>query len=386
MNNDQKLFLGKKRNKEDPINSNNQNNNNIINNIKNIYKRKEALTLFSHSHWINKILILKKQLNKNLISSSADGLIIFYDEYPNFNPVLKMRLFGESGVINLTELNDGTIIACSFAAIKQILIYYDKIKNKYNYEVVNYFVICSSYVFKCLELINEDLLCLTQQNSIIFLRKNNENKISSGKNNNYKNRDIIELLQNELCINILQLTNQLFISCNITNSKYDLSIDSALKKSINCIKFYDKDFNFIRKIPNIYPTKSQNSLIKINDKLVLVGAEVCTKEINWNNNKGIALINYNYLELISFYEMDNQISSMVFYDNFLYLGDDKGFIGKYKLEEQEIIKQEIKRVHQYNISTIGYDIIYDKDSKENIFILFTGSNDQTIKISHDFEK
>jgi hypothetical protein len=41
--------------------------------------------------------------------------------------------------------------------------------NNYSYEIVNYFVICSTYVSKCLELINEDLLCITQQNSI-FVR------------------------------------------------------------------------------------------------------------------------------------------------------------------------------------------------------------------------
>ena len=67
----------------------------------------------------------------------------------------------------------------------------------------------------------------------------------------------------------------------------------------------------------------------------------------------------------------------------LYLGDDKGFVRKYKLEEQEIIKQNIKRVHQYNISTIEYNFVFDMDSKQNIFIILTGSNDQTIKISHN---
>jgi hypothetical protein len=383
MNENKKLFLGKKRNTEDIINSNNENNNNLINKKDEKKEDKETITLFSHSHWINKILILKNQIKHNLISSSADGLIILYDEYPKFNQLLKMKLFGESGVINLTELKDGTIIACSFAAIKQIMLNYDKNTNNYSYEIVNYFVICSTYVSKCLELINEDLLCITQQNSIIFLRKINENIISLKKSNNYDKKDLIELLPNELCINILQLTNQLFISCNITNSKYDLSINSDIKKSINCIKFYDHDFNFIRKIPKIYPTKSQNSLVKINDKLVIVGAEVCTNEINWNNNKGIALINYQYLELISFYETDNPISSITFYVDLLYLGDDKGFVRKYKLEEQEIIKQNIKRVHQYNISTIEYNFVFDMDSKQNIFIILTGSNDQTIKISHN---
>ena len=383
MNENQKLFLGKKRNTEDHINSNIENDNNINNEKDEKKKEKESLILCAHSHWINKILILKNQIKHNLISSSADGLIILYDEYPKYNQLLKMRLFGESGVINLTELKDGTIIACSFAAIKQIMLYYDKVKNIYTYEIVNYFVICSTYVSKCIELINEDLLCITQQNSIIFLRKSNENIISLKKANNYNKKEIIELLQNELCINILQLTEQIFISCNITNSKYDLSINSDIKKSINCIKFYDKDFNLIRKIKNIYPTKSQNSLLKINDRLVIVGAEVCTNEVNWNNNKGIALINYQYLELISFYETENPISSITFYDNLLYLGDDKGFVRKYKLEEQELIKQNIKRIHQYNISTIEYNFVYDKDSKQNIFIILTGSNDQTIIISHN---
>ena len=379
MDDDPKKFLGKKRILEYPqdLNDNDLNNNNIINDNNEINNNKEIITLNYHSHWINKILILKNLPKRNLISSSADGLIILYDEYPKYNPVLKMQLFGESGVTDLTELKNGTIIACSFAAIKQIMILYDKINNNYNYEVVNYIVICSTYVFKCVELINEDLLCITQQNSIIFLRKN---KKETNTNNVYNNKDIIELLKNELCINIIQLQNQLIISCHITNPKYDLSEDKISKKNINCVKFFDKDFNYIKKISGIYSTKSQNNMLQINDKFVIIGVEVCSNEIDWNNKKGVALINYNYLELVSFYEMDNQISSMTFYENMLYLGDDKGFLSKYKFDEQEIIFQKIKRVHLYNICTLEHDYIYDEELKKNIFIILTGSNDQTIRI------
>ena len=379
MDDDPKKFLGKKRILEYPqdLNDNDLNNNNIINDNNEINNNKEIITLNYHSHWINKILILKNLPKRNLISSSADGLIILYDEYPKYNPVLKMQLFGESGVTDLTELKNGTIIACSFAAIKQIMILYDKINNNYNYEVVNYIVICSTYVFKCVELINEDLLCITQQNSIIFLRKN---KKETNTNNVYNNKDIIELLKNELCINIIQLQNQLIISCHITNPKYDLSEDKISKKNINCVKFFDKDFNYIKKISGIYSTKSQNNMLQINDKFVIIGVEVCSNEIDWNNKKGVALINYNYLELVSFYEMDNQISSMTFYENMLYLGDDKGFLSKYKFDEQEIIFQKIKRVHLYNICTLEHDYIYDKELKKNIIIILTGSNDQTIRI------
>ena len=379
MDDDPKKFLGKKRILEYPqdLNDNDLNNNNIINDNNEINNNKEIIILNYHSHWINKILILKNLPKRNLISSSADGLIILYDEYPKYNPVLKMQLFGESGVTDLTELKNGTIIACSFAAIKQIMILYDKINNNYNYEVVNYIVICSTYVFKCVELINEDLLCITQQNSIIFLRKN---KKETNTNNVYNNKDIIELLKNELCINIIQLQNQLIISCHITNPKYDLSEDKISKKNINCVKFFDKDFNYIKKISGIYSTKSQNNMLQINDKFVIIGVEVCSNEIDWNNKKGVALINYNYLELVSFYEMDNQISSMTFYENMLYLGDDKGFLSKYKFDEQEIIFQKTKRVHLYNICTLEHDYIYDKELKKNIFIILTGSNDQTIRI------
>ena len=379
MDDDPKKFLGKKRILEYPqdLNDNDLNNNNIINDNNEINNNKEIITLNYHSHWINKILILKNLPKRNLISSSADGLIILYNEYPKYNPVLKMQLFGESGVTDLTELKNGTIIACSFAAIKQIMILYDKINNNYNYEVVNYIVICSTYVFKCVELINEDLLCITQQNSIIFLRKN---KKETNTNNVYNNKDIIELLKNELCINIIQLQNQLIISCHITNPKYDLSEDKISKKNINCVKFFDKDFNYIKKISGIYSTKSQNNMLQINDKFVIIGVEVCSNEIDWNNKKGVALINYNYLELVSFYEMDNQISSMTFYENMLYLGDDKGFLSKYKFDEQEIIFQKIKRVHLYNICTLEHDYIYDDELKKNIFIILTGSNDQTIRI------
>ena len=380
MKDDPKDFLGKKRNKENSIKSNNLNNNNIIKDKDFLNNYKETITLYSHSHWINKILILKNQPNHNLISSSADGLIIIYDKYPKYNPLLKMELFGESGVTNLTELKDGTIIACSFASIKHIMLLYDNINNTYNFEVISNLVICSTYVSKCIELFNEDLLCITQQNSLIFLRKNKEDENSISK---YQKKDSIELLKNELCINVLQLTKTLFISCYMTNIKYDLTEDNTLKKNNNCIKFCDNNFFVIKTLSKIYATKSQNNMIKINDKFVIIGVEVCSNKINWNNNKGIALINYNYLELVSFYEMDNQISSMTFYDNFLYLGDDKGYVRKYKLDSQEMFLQSVNRIHQYNISTMEYDIISDKELKKDIFIILTGSTDQTIKITPD---
>jgi len=380
MKDDPKDFLGKKRNKENSINSNNLNNNNIIKDKDFLNNYKETITLYSHSHWINKILILKNQPNHNLISSSADGLIIIYDKYPKYNPLLKMELFGESGVTNLTELKDGTIIACSFASIKHIMLLYDNINNTYNFVVISNLVICSTYISKCIELFNEDLLCITQQNSLIFLRKNKEDENSISK---YQKKDSIELLKNELCINVLQLTKTLFISCYMTNIKYDLTEDNTLKKNNNCIKFCDNNFLVIKTLSKIYATKSQNNMIKINDKFVIIGVEVCSNKINWNNNKGIALINYNYLELVSFYEMDNQISSMTFYDNFLYLGDDKGYVRKYKLDSQEMFLQSVNRIHQYNINTMEYDIISDKELKKDIFIILTGSNDQTIKITPD---
>ena len=380
MNDDPKDFLGKKRNKENSINTNNLNNNNIIKDKDFLNNYKETITLYSHSHWINKILILKNQPNHNLISSSADGLIIIYDKYPKYNPLLKMELFGESGVTNLTELKDGTIIACSFASIKHIMLLYDNINNTYNFKVISNLVICSTYVSKCVELFNEDLLCITQQNSLIFLRKNKEDENSISK---YQKKNSIDLLKNELCINVLQLTKTLFISCYMTNIKYDLTEDNTLKKNNNCIKFCDNNFLVIKTLSKIYATKSQNNMIKINDKFVIIGVEVCSNKINWNNNKGIALINYNYLELVSFYEMDNQISSMTFYDNFLYLGDDKGYVRKYKLDSQEMFLQSVNRIHQYNINTMEYDIISDKELKKDIFIILTGSNDQTIKITPD---
>ena len=169
----------------------------------------------------------------------------------------------------------------------------------------------------------------------------------------------------------------------MTNIKYDLTEDNTLKKNNNCIKFCDNNFLVIKTLSKIYATKSQNNMIKINDKFVIIGVEVCSNKINWNNNKGIALINYNYLELVSFYEMDNQISSMTFYDNFLYLGDDKGYVRKYKLDSQEMFLQSVNRIHQYNINTMEYDIISDKELKKDIFIILTGSNDQTIKITPD---
>ena len=98
----------------------NQNSNKNLNNINKIYS--EGIVLKEHTHWINKILILKYQSKHNLISSSADGKIIIYDNYPNYKPNLIIKLFGESGITYIRELKNGSIIACSFGALKQILL------------------------------------------------------------------------------------------------------------------------------------------------------------------------------------------------------------------------------------------------------------------------
>ena len=212
---DKNKILGNKHKLEESSDKSNIINEETTNDVENFERNSnieqinsEGLILKNHNHWINKLIILKNQLKHNLMSSSADGQIIIYDSYPNYNPLLKMQLFGESGVTYLTELKNGSIIACSFGASKQIILNYDKSKNKYSYEIINYFYICTTYISKCIELNNENLLFISQQNIIILLEKikdNNSNKEKEKINDFFVLRPPIHLLIFELCINILQL-------------------------------------------------------------------------------------------------------------------------------------------------------------------------------------
>ena len=397
-------FVGKKRIFHDSHSSNNENNNkNTINedsfnstqnsditiNTNIAFKDKlynEGIILSDHTHWINKVLILKYQPKKNLISSSADGLIIIYDNFPHYKPLLKLKLFNESGVTYLTELKNKSIIACSFGVFKQFRLNYNDSQNEFKYEVINYYSICTSYISKCVELNNEDLLFLSQQSNIIIMKKKIYN--NNTKNETYDNKEkdeyikqsIINLLKYELCINILQLNDNLLISGNITDPKYNIIESSSNKINNNCIYFYDEDFNIISKMKNIYCTKSQENMVKINHQYVIVGIEISPNELNWNNNKVIALINYINYQLESYFEVENQISALLFHHNNLYVGDNKGYIGKYDLKNKELLLQKEKRVHFYNINSIACDYVLDNESNQKIFVIITGSNDGKIKI------
>ena len=182
---DENDLIGKKRKFHDSQTSNNSNNNkNNINedsfnstqnsdntiNTNIAFKDKlynEGIILSDHTHWINKVLILKYQPKKNLISSSADGLIIIYDNFPHYKPLLKLKLFNESGVTYLTELKNKSIIACSFGVFKQLRLNYNNSQNEFKYEVINYYSISTTYISKCIELNNEDLVFLSKQSNIL---------------------------------------------------------------------------------------------------------------------------------------------------------------------------------------------------------------------------
>ena len=394
---DKNYFIGKKRNISlntsltSPLNninddlSNSTQNSNLNQGSNFEYENKlynEGIILKEHTHWINLIVILKSQPKHNLISASADGLIIVYDNYPNYKPTLKIKLFGESGVTYLLELNNGSIIACSFGAIRQILLTYNETNNEFIYEIINYYAICTSYISKCIELKNENLVFISQQNNIFILEKekkkdnDNKNKIIDM----FINKSPINLLKYEICINILELKDNLIISGSITDPKYNLVEKNSNKININCINFYDNNFKTIKKIKKIYCTKSQNNIVKINDKYVIVGVEICVNELNWNNNKGIAIINYNNFEIISFYETSNQISSILYYENNLYIGDIKGYVEKNQFDGNEILSLKRKRIHFYNINSIACEYVYDKQLNKKLFLIITGSNDRTIKI------
>ena len=130
----------------------------------------------------------------------------------------------------------------------------------------------------------------------------------------------------------------------------------------------------------MYLTKSEENIIKLNEKFVIIGVELCLNGVNWNNYYGISVINYLKFEIVSFYQVENQISSISLNENFIYIGDNKGYIKKYEIEDKDIILRKSKRIHSYNINPICYKNVFDKDLNQNIFILFTGSNDNKIKI------
>lgn len=405
---DDKNFIGKKRNMKNDDN-NDENNSNYVNNnedtsnstqnsnqdtleknnlIKDIKFYNEPMILNEHSHWVNKILISKSLPKNNLISASADGKIILYDDYPSFKPVLNFVLFG-TGVTYLTELKNGSMICSSFGAFKQILINFNNLKNEYTYEQINYITICTTYIMKCIELNNNDLLFISQQDSIIILEKLKNNDIQKNNETNkitdkFHLKSPIKLLRYEISINIVQLKDDLYLSGSLTDIKYNLIVRNSKKVNVNCINFYDENFNVIHKIKNMYLTKSEENIIKLNEKFVIIGVELCLNGVNWNNYYGISVINYLKFEIVSFYQVENQISSISLNENFIYIGDNKGYIKKYEIEDKDIILRKSKRIHFYNINTICYKNVFDKDLNQNIFILFTGSNDNKIKISSFF--
>lgn len=343
----------------------------------------EGLSLTNHTHWVNKILILEHQPFHNLISTSADGLIIIYNSYPNFDSILKIKEFNNRGVTYLTELQNSTIIACSFGAIKHIKLNFID-NNNCTYIVLKYYPICKSYISKCIELSNKNIVLICQEYNIFILENNK--KIENAFNENISS---IKLLDYEICITILELHENLIMSASITDHKFNLKSENIynLKLKNNFITFYDKDFNIIHKINNIYCSKSADNVTKLNERYFIISAELCMKEDNWDNNKGIALVDYKLFQIITFVETNKQISSLFLLENVLMLGDNNGFVEKYEITEKKELKEiKTKKVHLYNINSIIAYKVYDEESQKNILLTFTGSNDKTIKITSFFDK
>ena len=176
----------------------------------------------------------------------------------------------------------------------------------------------SSYVFKCIELNNEKLVSCSDDFSLIFWEKTNNvySNIYTYKNYN-KIYDILEIKSNEIALAQFYDKSILFFDIN----------DKSSSKTIS----------------NIDLTGWNNSLLKFNDNILIVGG-----------HNYIYVIDTSKYELVTKHELKGNIWTMCKLSEFSVLsGDNYGNLIQWKISSNKIkLYSKMENVHDKIITSV----------------------------------
>ncbi len=264
-------------------------------------------TIRTHSEAINSLLICK---NGNLISASL-GKIIFYSK-ENLEVILRITEFKQFYISHINELHkDNTFIFCHNG-----FIIFETSEDNKTYKVLFYFY--ERFLFH--KSIEFDYINTYKENkyNIIISSVYGIHIFDKKENENGKGKEEWELIKkinvNEIVYNIYKLDNNIFVS----------SSNTTLAGGKNCLRFWSyKDLINIKTINNLTCSSGTSSIVKYNEKILLVSLEKIHyfanrgKDIpkDFNNINGIAVIDLLNKEVVQYIEMHNKIRSLLLTKN-----------------------------------------------------------------------
>ena len=256
-------------------------------------------TIRTHSESINSLLICK---NGNLISASLSR-IVFYSK-KNLEVILRITEFKQFYISHINELHkNNTFIFCHNG-----FIVFETSEDNKSYKVLYSFY--ERFLFyKSIEFdyknenekseINYSIIIASVYGIHIF-EKNDKEEWGLIKKIN----------DNEIVNNIYKLDDYTFVS----------SSNSTLAGGKNCLRFWlYKEYTNIKTINNLTCSSGTSSMVKFNERILLVSLEKIHYYANrrndlpkdLNNINGIAVIDLKYLEVVQYIEMHNKIRSLL---------------------------------------------------------------------------
>ena len=209
------------------------------NKLINLLKKGNFKTITKHTNYVDHIKILP---DGRLVSCSEDGTINIYNKR---NYEFEQKIKVGSGVVYIESLSNNNIIACCFDGALKI---YDI--NNDDSKFVKQIKGHKNIVLKVLKINNKLISCSRDKTMKIWERN---------EHNNYN------------CIKTITISDNCGSNTNILQINKNEIITAA--QSSNYIKFFDikNDFKEITTIKNISINWSWNSLLMINETILLIG-------------------------------------------------------------------------------------------------------------------
>ena len=308
-------------------------------------------TIRTHSEAINSLLICK---NGNLISVSS-GRIIFYNK-KNLEIILRITEFKQYFISHISELHkDNTFLFCH----NGFLVFETSENNKIYkvlYSFYERFLLYKSIEFDYKDEINSEYkysIIISSTYGIHIFDSSNTKDMSVGYS------PIKQINNNESVYNIFKLDNNTFISTSNT----------TLAGGNNCLRFWSYDnFTNIKTINNLTCSSGTSSIVKYNDRILLLSLEKIIyfgkKNISneFNNINGIAVIDLKYYEVIQYIEMPFKIRSLLLTKSLTILAGSVFNIYQFKFNKGDFEIISEKEIFNY-INNVIVEL------EENFFII-----------------
>lgn len=339
---------------EEQDNNKKREKNNLYNNF-NINSKSLILKMNFHENWVRCLTLLK---DGRLVAGSDDRQIIIYNKI-TYKPDLK--LIEENLILYLTTLSTG-ILACAIS--RKIKLLYIMGNTYQNLQTFEYHY---DWVYKIIELKNNNLVSCSEDRKIIFYRKKieigqlNTNQISINHQILEENTDSHNKYEEDYEIS----SSFLHYSMIQTKENEICYSENTKELYISTICFYD-----------IYKRKINSSISNVKTGGPLAPFNLATRDLLIIGSENIiSIIDINKYKIIRLVEVDHSLNIFSFCklnENMFLIGDNYGAITQWKIEGDNIILISKKGyAHEKNI----YSLIKVGEGH-----IASGSYDRLIKI------